>query len=308
MQCDARHHAPGGGVEAGAAHQTGVGFWHRLTARSRLLSVGIASRGNQRLIDWCGGGGPGRPPRVERFPVATQLRCPRGHLWRPDEFDDEAAPTDPTAAVACPYCGALCTVAAEPLPATKRAPSTAPHRADDHPRAEFPGYEILSELGSGGMGVVYKARQIRTDRVVALKVPGHLDLETRVRFTTEAQAAARVSHPHIVQVYEVGEHQGRPFLALEYVPGGTLADRLTGIPLPPRAAATLAETVARAVGAAHAHGVVHRDLKPSNILLEAPQSSVHSPHSDVDRPRTGDWGLGTPKVADFGLARRLDAD
>ena len=72
-------------------------------------------------------------------------------------------------------------------------------------------------LGRGGMGVVYKARQVRTDRVVALKVPGHLDLETRVRFTTEAQAAARVSHPNIVQVYEVGEPDGRPFLALEYV-------------------------------------------------------------------------------------------
>ncbi|HJZ90888.1 MAG TPA: serine/threonine-protein kinase [Gemmataceae bacterium] len=238
--------------------------------------------------------------------MATQLRCPKGHLWRPDEFDDEAAPTDPTAAVACPYCGALCTVAAEPLPATKRAPSTAPDRTDDRPRADFPGYEILNILGSGGMGVVYKARQIRTDRVVALKVPGHLDLETRVRFTTEAQAAARVSHPHIVQVYEVGEHQGRPFLALEYVPGGTLADRLTGTPLPPRPAATLAETVARAVGAAHDHGVVHRDLKPSNILL----SGVSDQESGVGTTAalTPDPWLLTPKVADFGLARRLDAD
>src|SRR5262249_13798746 len=158
--------------------------------------------------------------------------------------DDEAAPIDPTSPVACPYCGALCTADAEPLPQTKRAPSPAPDRTDERPRTEFPGYEILGVLGRGGMGVVYKARQIRTDRVVPRKVPGHLDLETRVRFTTEAQAAARISHPHIVQVYEVGEHQGRPFLAMEYVPGDTLAARLTATPLPPHSAAALAEAVA----------------------------------------------------------------
>lgn len=105
----------------------------------------------------------------------------------------------------------------------------------------------MGVLGRGGMGIVYKARQVRTDRIVALKVPGHLDLESRTRFTTEAQAAAQVSHPHIVQVFEVGEHQGRPFLAMEFVDGGTLADRLTGSPLPARTAAALMETVARAV-------------------------------------------------------------
>src|SRR5262245_47378437 len=155
------------------------------------------------------------------------------------------------------------------------------------------------------MGIGYKARQIRTDRVVALKVPGHVDLETRVRFTTEAQAAARVSHPNIVQVYEVGEHRGRPFLALEYVPGGTLAEWLTGTPQPPRAAAALAETLARAVGAAHAHDVVHRDLKPANILLS---SNFQVPGSkSADNVDVGNWNLEL-KVADFGLARRIDTD
>jgi serine/threonine protein kinase len=172
----------------------------------------------------------------------------------------------------------------------------------------IPGYDILGVLGRGGMGVVYKARQMRTDRVVALKVPGHLDLETRVRFTTEAQAAARVSNPHIVQVYEVGEHQGRPFLALEFVDGGTLADHLTGTPLAPRPAAALAETLARAIGAAHNQGVVHRDLKPANVLLQSPQSSVRGLQSDTVRLGTEDSGLGTVKIADFGLARRLDVD
>src|SRR5262245_50025131 len=200
--------------------------------------------------------------------MATQVRCPKGHVWGPDEFDlDGEAP--PTAPLACPYCGALCTMVADSRAHTVRGMAPTPVPAEDLPRAEFPGYEILSVLGSGGMGVVYKARQLRTDRVVALKVPGHLNLETRVRFTNEAQAAARVSHPNIVQVYEVGEHQGRPFLALEYVAGGSLADRLTGAPLPPRPAASLIETVARAVGVAHAHGVIHRDLKPGNILLNS---------------------------------------
>jgi eukaryotic-like serine/threonine-protein kinase len=235
--------------------------------------------------------------------MGTKVRCPKGHLWGVDEFGEEAAPTAP---VACPYCGALCTVAAEPSPPTRRDPNPESAPTYEPPRAEFPGYEILGVLGQGGMGVVYKARQVRTDRVVALKVPGHLDVETRLRFTTEAQAAARVSHPNIVQVYEVGEHGGRPFLALEYVPGGTLAERLAGTPHPPRPAAALAETLARAVGAAHAHGVVHRDLKPANILL----SGARSQESGVSKDSTltpDSWHL-TPKVADFGLARRIDTD
>src|SRR5262245_44795136 len=181
---------------------------------------------------------------------ASTIRCPRGHTWDPAEFDDDPAPNG--GPVACPYCGALCppTVRAGPVlppgtvvnddsltPATVRSASALPPRtlsSDAEALPAIPGYQVLCVLGRGGMGVVYKARQVRTDRVVALKVPGQLDLESRARFSIEAQAAARVSHPNIVQVYEVGEHQGRPFLALEYVDGGTLADRLTGTPLPPR--------------------------------------------------------------------------
>ncbi|HKB04060.1 MAG TPA: serine/threonine-protein kinase [Gemmataceae bacterium] len=233
------------------------------------------------------------------------VRCPKGHVWGIDEFDPDAELAAPTAPVACPYCGALCTVAAEPLPATRRGTNQEPVPTDDPPRAEFPGYEILGVLGRGGMGIVYKARQVRTDRVVALKVPGHLDLETRVRLTTEAQAAARVSHANIVQVYEVGEHRGRPFLALEYVPGGTLADRLNGAPHPSNSAAALAETLARAVGAAHAHGVVHRDLKPANILISSKFQFPGSKSPDNLEPGTCNLEL---KVADFGLARRIDTD
>jgi WD40 repeat protein len=120
----------------------------------------------------------------------------------------------------------------------------------------------------------------------------------RQRFHREAELAARVQHPHIVQVYEVGLHDGRPFLAMEWVDGGTLADRLRGDPWPPRAAANLVETLARAIDVAHRKGVVHRDLKPSNILLQSGAGAA------ADGPLAG----AIPKVADFGLARAIDAD
>src|SRR5262245_16346141 len=237
--------------------------------------------------------------------MATTVRCPNGHVWRPDEFDGVAGAFEPTASLPCPYCGTLCTEFGGPLPPTNLAHPRRPEPVSEPPQTEFPGYEVLGVLGRGGMGVVYKARQIRTDRLVALKVPGHLDLETRVRFTAEAQAAARLSHPNIVQVYEVGEHNGRPFLALEYVDGGTLAATLTGVPLPPRAAAALDETLAAAVGVAHAHGVVHRDLKPANVLLSSRFQVPGSKFESNLAPGTRNLEI---KVADFGLARRIDPD
>jgi WD40 repeat protein len=153
-----------------------------------------------------------------------------------------------------------------------------------------PGYEILSELGRGGMGVVYRARQTALGRLVALKVILAADCasaDTVTRFRREAEAIARLCHPHIVQIYEVGEHDGRPFFSLEYVEGGTLATRLQGSLPEPRAAAGLVEKLARAVHAVHQCQVVHRDLKPANVLL------------------TPD---GTPKLSDFGLAKQLDED
>jgi hypothetical protein len=139
------------------------------------------------------------------------------------------------------------------------------------------GYEVLQVLGRGGMAVVYLARQPGLGGLVALKWlsgAGGLGLET-ARFLREAAAVARMRHPNIVQVYEVGEAEGRPFLVLEYIPGGTLAERLKGSPLDPREAAGLLEEVVRAVHHAHEQGIVHRDLKPSNILL----SGVRSPES-----------------------------
>jgi WD40 repeat protein len=151
-----------------------------------------------------------------------------------------------------------------------------------------PGYDILEELGRGGMGVVYKARHLALRRIIALKMilggayasGAHLD-----RFRTEAEAIARLQHPHIVQIHEVGEHEGLPYLALEYCDGGSLARKLAGTPLQPAAAAALVEKLASATQAAHDKGVIHRDLKPGNVLLAED---------------------GTPKISDFGLAKRLD--
>ncbi len=155
-------------------------------------------------------------------------------------------------------------------------------------RAAMPGYELLGELGRGGMGVVYKARHVKLNRLVALKMilnAGHAGEDDLARFRGEAEAVARLQHPNIVQIYEVSEHDGLPFFSLEYVPGGSLADNLDGTPLPAGRAARLVEAVARAVHAAHGQGIVHRDLKPANVLLAED---------------------GTPKITDFGLAKKLD--
>jgi WD40 repeat protein len=158
------------------------------------------------------------------------------------------------------------------------------------------GYEILAEIGRGGMGVVFKARQGNLGRTVALKVlraGSHAGPQERRRFQREAEAVARLAHPHIVQIYEVGEHHGLPYLALEYVAGGSLAGRLRGVPQKPLEAAALVETLARAVHAAHRQGIIHRDLKPANILMQPDLE---------DGP-----AAAAPKITDFGLAKRLDA-
>jgi WD40 repeat protein len=177
-------------------------------------------------------------------------------------------------------------------------------------RSAVPGYEILEELGRGGMGVVYKARQVKADRVVALKMilaGSHAGPEELARFRAEAAAVARIQHPGIVQVFEVGEVEGRPFFALEFVGGSSLAAKLDGTPLPPAAAAQLVERLARAIEAAHQRQVVHRDLKPANILLAVgPPYLSNVPGAEGTLERYGGPTFGTPKITDFGLAKRLD--
>ncbi len=171
-------------------------------------------------------------------------------------------------------------------PSLPVSPSSSSARS---PRAELPlsvpGYEVLEELGRGGMGVVYKARHIKLDRLVALKMilaAAHsADLE---RFSTEGGAVARLQHPNIVQIYEVGEHAGRPYLVLEYVEGGSLAEKMNGTPLPPRDAAALLLPLAAAVQHAHQAGVLHRDLKPANVLLSEASRGREAP---VSSPPTG---------------------
>jgi serine/threonine protein kinase len=148
-------------------------------------------------------------------------------------------------------------------------------------------YAVLEELGRGGMGVVYKARQERLKRIVALKMvqrDRHASAQDLARFRSEAEAVAQLQHPRIVQIFEIGEQDGCPFLCLEYVEGGTLAKKINGTPQPPVQAARLVRDTAEAVAHAHSKGIIHRDLKPSNILLT---------------------GEGVPKITDFGLAKRF---
>jgi eukaryotic-like serine/threonine-protein kinase len=164
-----------------------------------------------------------------------------------------------------------------------------PRITPDSKLPQIEGYEVRAILGYGGMGVVYKARHLRLKREIALKMlllgayarPHELE-----RFMREAEAVAGLQHPNIVQVYDVGEFEGRPYFTMELMDGGSFSQQLAGVPQSPMHSAQLLATLATAVAYAHKQGIVHRDLKPGNILL------------------TSD---GRPKIADFGLARRLDS-
>jgi WD40 repeat protein len=198
----------------------------------------------------------------------------------------------------CPACQAaveqlegtpdrLLSVLLKPLSAPARRPALDQAAPENWPHLS--DFEVLAVLGRGGMGIVYRARQLRLNRLVALKrLPGDTD-RALGRSRAEAEALARLQHPNIVQVHEVFEHDGSTYLALELVDGGPLAAHL-GKPQNPRATAELIATLAEAVQHAHTHGVVHRDLKPDNILLH---------HEALPR------GFGTPKITDFGVAKRL---
>ena len=173
------------------------------------------------------------------------------------------------------------------LPPAESAPQPGPSEAStaDARTPNIPGYEILSTLGTGGMGVVYLARHLVLRRTVAIKMlheaPGTRFVE-RERLLREARAMAAVRHPNIVAVHDVGEIDGHPFFTMEHMEGGSLADRLGGRPRPPAEAASLTQVLADAMSEAHDRGIVHRDLKPSNVLLAAD---------------------GTPKISDFGISR-----
>ncbi|HTU22693.1 MAG TPA: protein kinase [Gemmataceae bacterium] len=203
-------------------------------------------------------------------------------------------------------------------PSAQLVASAAPGSASPAPCApEFPtvaGYEILGELGRGGMGVVYKARHLALNRLVALKMilhgphTGPKDLE---RFRQEGEAVARLHHPNIVQIFDVGASEERPYFVLEYIEQGSLAQRLRGDPQPIKPTLRLMETIARAVHFAHQQRLVHRDLKPANILLQKRSPTDPPPpqndESGASSTERGDsWFSFLPKITDFGLAKRLD--
>ncbi|MGO9924330.1 MAG: protein kinase domain-containing protein [Isosphaeraceae bacterium] len=200
------------------------------------------------------------------------------HEGEPSSQVDGDSPLDPDRTV--PY-----------IPPT--GPRADTDRTESDLRSDLPpiaGYELLDVLGEGGMGVVYKARQLGLNRLVAVKMirrdrPG--GPERKARFLIEAEAVARLRHPNIVQIFEIGETAGAPFVSLELLEGGSLDHRLASTPQPGRPAAELLITLARAVQFAHDAGIIHRDLKPSNILFAED---------------------GIPKITDFGLAKRLESD
>lgn len=163
--------------------------------------------------------------------------------------------------------------------------TTSANSKEPDPLPAIPGYELIRELGYGCTGVVYLARDVRLNRPVALKLLRLTHAQARVRLLREAEATARVQHPNIVRIYEIGESQGRPYIAMEYVDGSNLQRKYGGQSLPPGDAAEMVEQLARAVQAAHAAGIVHRDLKPANVLIADD---------------------GTLKIADFGLAKMLE--
>ncbi len=161
-------------------------------------------------------------------------------------------------------------------------------RSAQRPKPIVIGYEILDELGRGGMGVVYLARQVRLNRLCALKMilaGDHASKDAAHRFQTEAETIARLRHANIAQIYHIGDCDGRVFFEMEFIEGGSLEANLDGTPWPAHKAAALTEALASGVGQAHELGIIHRDLKPGNILLET---------------------TGTPKIADFGLAKTLN--
>ncbi len=179
---------------------------------------------------------------------------------------------------------------ATPAPARGMGQPLPSGRRPAPPRPALPGYEIIEEIGRGGMGVVYKARHVRLNRLVALKMilaGAHASADQIARFHIEARAVAQIQHPGIVQIHEDGDHEGLPYFSLEFVPGGSLSQSIDGKPQPPRSAAMMVIALCRAMAEAHSRGVIHRDLKPANVLL-----TIH----------------GQPKITDFGLAKQMDAD
>jgi eukaryotic-like serine/threonine-protein kinase len=219
--------------------------------------------------------------------MPEERQCPNGHAWAMKD-DSQLADSTPL----CPQCGEMAsTVIYDALPPSPESVMPARVGVAPQPLPSIPGYEILEILGPGGMGVVFKARQNMPPRLVALKMlkdGRYASTALRQRFHREAEAVAQLRHPNIVPIYEFGEHEDCLFFTMEYMEGGTLQQRLGGVPQSAIESARLVEILARAIHAAHQQSVIHRDLKPSNILLGS-----------------GPLGECVAKIADFGLAKIL---
>jgi serine/threonine protein kinase len=251
---------------------------------------------------------PDSADRLRRFP---QWRDDLQQLFQVDSAAGGSSRSDRGAAAVTPV-----------------APGAAPGPGAGPAPRRFGAYEILDEIGRGGMGVVYRARQQGLDRTVAVKVllaGPRAGAEALARFRAEARAIARLRHPNIVEIHEVGEQDSCPYFALEYVEGDSLERRLAGAPWPTAPAARLLEDVARAVHEAHRLGVVHRDLKPANTLLQE-ETTKHTKHTkkreEKEQKKEGgtsasaddsspalspfscvSWFPCLPKITDFGLAK-----
>lgn len=230
-------------------------------------------------------------PRLEELDEQYRMRTVRARLGVPtvDVSPEVQSPPSDTAVNAAPTPNFAATAdfsLGDAAGGARAQPMHAPGKAE----VRVAGYEILGELGRGGMGVVYKARQLGLNRLVALKMllaGAHANDHVRARFRIEAEAVAHLQHPNVVQIYDVGEQDGLPYFSLEFVDGSSLAHQLGGKPQPARGAAELLRTLARAMHYAHEHGIVHRDLKPANVLLTS---------------------SGVPKIADFGLAKQVEGE
>jgi serine/threonine protein kinase len=259
--------------------------------------------------------------------MSQRYQCLQGHLWDYDEHERDPA----AGAMFCPTCG-LRLFSDSEAPTVPTAPQAdgAAYRSEafrltrgssdgatpiptiqPNDIEAIPGYELLGILGRGGMGIVFRARQLSLKRQVALKMiltGRHARPTDRARFQREAEAVARLQHPNIVQIHEVGEQNGLPYFSLEFVNAGSLAQFLGGTPQPPRLATQFVHDLAQAMHYAHRRGIVHRDLKPANILLHLDESRILKDGQMADSALFQNLTAYVPKITDFGLAKHMGGE